>query len=130
MDKKPTISQEMYLKAIHFLSQREEAVRSIDIADFLKVSKPSVSVAMKGLSLDGLIEKDLNYYITLTSRGRRYALSVTGKYEILFLFLVNILGVDVLSAELEADRMEHVVSNETISRIEAFYKLRKNNCIY
>ena len=118
MNTKPTVSKEMYLKTIYCLSQKEGSARSVDIAEFLNVSRPSVSVAMKGLVLDDLIEKDMKHHIVLTPEGQRQALSIIEKYNILLFFLAEILEVDIMQAKTDADKMEHVVSNETISRIK------------
>jgi len=117
---KQTVSREMYLKAIYCLSQDDGSARSVDIAEFLSVSKPSVSVAMKGLFIDDLIEKDVRNRILLSPEGLRQAMVVVGKYNTLLFFLVDVLGVDLKSAKSDADRMEHIVSDETIRKIRDF----------
>ena len=127
INKKQTVSREMYLKAIYYLSQDEGSARSVDIAEFLGVSKPSVSVAMKRLSGDTLIEKDLHNRILLTPEGRQYAIKIIKKYNILLFFLVDVLEVDLTLAKIDADKLEHIVSDETISRIEDCCKLHKKS---
>lgn len=131
MDKKLTESKEMYLKAICHLSQTEGSTRSVNIADYLSVSKPSVSHAINVLSHDGLIYKDVFNRISLTSKGRQNALKVIKKYDVLLYVLVNIIGVDMSVAKTDAGRLEHIVSDETIEKLAERYGLQKlcfENC--
>ena len=109
-------SSEDYLKAVYYFSQRTKDVRSADIAEFLGVTKPSVHHAMEILQDAGLIIKPLYGEISLTECGRRRAEMLICKYNLLKELLVS-LGVDEETAEQDACRMEHTISDETLSHL-------------
>lgn len=120
MKKKLSPSRENYLKAIYYLSQKEESVKSIDIAALLGVSKASVNTAMKKLSCDGLVQKKLYSQVSLTPAGRAQALAVIKKYDVIFSLLVDVLSVDISTAAQDACMIEHMVSDESIKAIDEF----------
>ena len=95
-------SAENYLETILILGQKKGNVRSIDIAHELEFKKPSVSVAMKNLRQNGLIEVDDSGFITLTASGRQIAESIYERH---------------LLAE-DACKMEHVLSTESFEAIK------------
>ena len=101
-------SAENYLETILILSERHPAVRSIDIAEELTVTRPSVSVAMKNLRENGYIRMD-GGVITLTERGRTIAETMYERHLLLSRWLMQ-LGVDEKTAVEDACRMEHVIS--------------------
>ena len=105
-------SAENYLETILMLQQRKGSVRSIDIANELDFSKPSVSVAMKNLRLNGYIEMDPSGEIRLLEPGLEIARRVLEKHTLITKFLVA-LGVSPETAAEDACRMEHVISNES-----------------
>lgn len=111
-------SAENYLETILMLWQRKGSVRSIDIANELDFSKPSVSVAMKNLRLNGYIEMDKSGEIRLLPAGMEIAQKVLEKHTLITKFLVA-LGVDPETAAEDACRMEHVISNESFEAIKA-----------
>jgi Mn-dependent DtxR family transcriptional regulator len=98
------------------LHQRKGSVRSIDIANELDFSKPSVSVAMKNLRLNGYIEMDSNGEIRLLEPGLEIAQRVLEKHTLITKFLLA-LGVSPEVAAEDACRMEHVISNESFEAI-------------
>ncbi len=110
-------SAEMYLESIHVLSQEKENVRSIDICRKMGFSKPSVSRAMKNLKAEGYIDIDENGYITLKEKGLAIADKIYERHRILTQYFVNI-GVSPQVAEDDACRIEHVISDETFSKIK------------
>jgi len=110
-------SAEDYLETILLLYKKTGAVRSIDIVGEMGFSKPSVSVAMKKLRQDGLIEMDADGYITLTGEGELAAERVYERHSVLFDWLVRI-GVGKAAAATDACRMEHILSEETFSAIK------------
>lgn len=112
-------SAEDYLETIYVLAQRNGTVRSIDIANELGFSKPSVSVAMKKLREEKLISVDDKGYISLTSNGEKIALTTYQRHTFLTKWLVS-LGVDEKTAEQDACRIEHVVSEESFLKIKSF----------
>ena len=110
-------SSENYLEAILSLRQRHGTVRSIDIANELHFSKPSVSVAMKNLRQNGYIQVNGNGYITLTDAGRKIAETLYERNTMLSSWLVY-LGVDQKTAVEDACRMEHVLSADSFEAIK------------
>lgn len=121
-------SAETYLKAI-FLMQRElGCVRSIDVANKLEVSKPSVSVAVKKLCNEGLLSMDCARNLILTEDGQAYAASIFERHVIIENFLADILNVEKETAHKDACRLEHIVSAETVDKIrEAYGERRKSD---
>ena len=111
-------SAENYLETILVLQKRHGHVRSIDIANELSFSKPSVSVAMKNLRLNGLIEYDEDGMITLQEAGRAIAERIYERHTLLTQWLEQ-LGVSPAVAAEDACRMEHVISAETFAALKA-----------
>lgn len=111
-------SAENYLETILMLRQRKGSVRSIDIANELDFSKPSVSVAMKNLRQGGYIEVDSGGEIRLLPPGLEIAQKVLERHTLITQFLIA-LGVSPETAAEDACRMEHVISNESFEAIKA-----------
>lgn len=109
-------SAENYLETILQLSQRHGLVRSIDIANELGFSKPSVSVAMKKLRESGYIAMDKEGYITLLPAGEEVAQRILERHRLLTQFFVR-LGVTPEVADQDACKIEHDISEETFQRI-------------
>ena len=109
-------SAENYLESILMLSKKQPYVRSIDIANDLEFSKPSVSVAMKNLRENGYIEMKSDGHITLTEKGLEIANNMLERHTLLSQWLVK-LGVSPETAAKDACKIEHVLSQETF---EAF----------
>lgn len=109
-------SAENYLETILILSERHPAVRSVDIAEELAVTRPSVSVAMKNLRENGYIRMD-GGVITLTERGRTIAETMYERHRLLSRWLMQ-LGVDEKTAVEDACRMEHVISADSFAAIK------------
>ena len=105
-------SAEDYLEAILSLQERHGMVRSIDIANELHFSKPSVSVAMKKLRESGYVEMDRDGRITLLPPGEAVAERIYERHRLLTDFFVR-LGVDPEVAAADACRIEHDISAET-----------------
>ena len=114
-------SAENYLETILVLHQRKGSVLSIDIANELDFSKPSVSVAMKNLRLNGYIEVDAAGQIQLLPEGRAIAEAVLEKHKLMTAFLIA-LGVSEEVAAEDACRIEHVLSNESFEAIKEHAK--------
>ena len=114
-------SAENYLETILVLKNRNGAVRSIDIANELGFSKPSVSVAMKNLRENGYIEVDLSGYITLLDSGRQIAEKIYERHTIISKWLMSI-GVDEKNAVEDACRIEHIISSESFEAIKRISK--------
>ena len=114
-------SAENYLETILILGQEKPYVRSIDIANELGFSKPSVSVAMKNLRTNGYILVDENGQITLTESGRKIAETIYERHTALSDWLMK-LGVDKETASEDACRIEHVISAKSFAAIKAHIK--------
>ena len=114
-------SAENYLETILVLGKRLGNVRSIDIANELGFSKPSVSYAMKQFRENGLVYVDDNGYIKLTEDGKVVAERTYERHEVLTGYFVA-LGVDEETAAEDACRIEHVISQKTFEMIREHAK--------
>ena len=110
-------SAEMYLETIQVLSEQLEHVRSIDICHKMNFSKPSVSRAMKNLKAEDYIDISDEGYITLKEKGFAIANKIYERHKVLTSFFVT-LGVSPETAEKDACRIEHVISDETFEKIK------------
>lgn len=111
-----TPSTEDYLETI-FRLDKGHGVRVTDVANVLKVSKPSVNRALKSLIQMGYIDQEPYHNIMLTEVGKKVGRELNKKYSILRGFLIHVLEVDEFTAEREADYMAHGMSSDTIERI-------------
>ena len=112
-------SGEDYLEAILILEHKRGYVRSLDVAQQLNVTKPSVSNATRLLKDGGFLTMDEEKLIHLTELGREVAESIYERHCILTEGLI-FLGVDPETAEQDACRIEHVISEETYLRLRAW----------
>ena len=110
-------SPEDYLEAILVLSRELGNVRSIDVANYLEYSKPSVSVAMKNLRENGYIHMDDQGHITLTQTGQDIADKMYERHIMLSNWLIY-LGVDEKTAVEDACKIEHVLSSQSFQAIK------------
>ena len=109
-------SGEMYLETILVLSKKLNAVRSVDISEYMNFSKPSVSRAIGILKQAGYVVSDQNGYLTLTETGHEIAEKIYLRHNLLTSFLVQ-LGVDEQIASDDACKIEHHISDETYDAI-------------
>ncbi|MCL2019541.1 MAG: metal-dependent transcriptional regulator [Oscillospiraceae bacterium] len=119
-------SAETYLETILMLGKEKGAVRSIDIANELDYTKPSVSVAMKNLRAGGHITVDDSGFITLTDSGRKIAETMYERHTLISDWLI-FLGVDKKAAVNDACKMEHSMSAESFSAIKKHIEAWKQN---
>ena len=117
-------SAEDYLEAILVLNRVKGSVRSIDIVNRLKVSKPSVSVAMKKLRENGFINMDSDGHIYLTDEGKEIADKIYERHQFITQWLGD-LGVSEEVAAIDACKIEHVLSEETFRAIQKKYQGHK-----
>ena len=117
-------SAENYLESILVIKKQRGTVRSIDIANDLGVSKPSVSVAMKNFREEGYITVDENGYIDLTEKGLEIANRVYERHEIISEALIA-LGVSRETALDDSCKIEHVISEESFLKIKEFINNKK-----
>mgnify|MGYP000868162911 FL=1 len=108
---------EMYLETILVLSRETDAVRSIDVANRMGYSRPTISVMMKKFRRDGLITMNEAGHITLTDSGRKIAERVYERHEVIAKFLRSI-GVGREQAYEDACLMEHDISDESFAALK------------
>ena len=111
-------SGEMYLETIYVLSQQSGSVRSIDVAEEMGYSKPSVSRAVGLLKKDGLLLMDETGSLKLTEAGEEKAKRISERHTVLSRLLMN-LGVDEATATEDACRIEHYISDRSFEAIKA-----------
>lgn len=114
-------SGEMYLETILILSNEKENIRAIDICSQMGFSKPSVSRGLKLLKEEHMISVDKNGFITLTDVGKAKAEQVYERHNVLTDALIK-LGVKKDVAEDDACKIEHILSDETFTKIKEHFK--------
>ncbi len=112
-------SGEMYLESIYVLCQKSDSVRSIDVAEYMNFSKPSVSRAVGLLKEKGYITVDKEGYISLTQEGNTLAHNIFERHTIITRVLLA-LGVNEDIAADDACRIEHVISPESFEAMKRF----------
>lgn len=117
-------SLEDYLETILMLYKSTGQVRSIDIANEMNFTKPSVSIAMKNLREKGYITMADNGYITLTESGKKRAENVLERHTILADLLISI-GVNEETAREDACKVEHDLSEESFEAIKRVFHSSK-----
>ena len=111
-------SAEMYLETIYELSQKQPSVRSIDVAETMGYSKPSVSRAVSLLKQGGYLLMDKDGFLTLTDSGIQIAQKIYERHNVLAKALMT-LGVSKEAATEDACKIEHVISDESFAAIKA-----------
>lgn len=119
---RPTTNQsiEDYLEAILVLQQRNGHCRSVDVANYLGFTKASVSVAVSNLSRLNYVHKLADGNLVLTESGREYATSVLDRHRLLTNALMW-LGVSEATADADACKIEHDISQETFDHLREWY---------
>ncbi|MBQ9239208.1 MAG: metal-dependent transcriptional regulator [Treponema sp.] len=115
-------SGEDYLEAILMIKNEKGIVHSVDVANKLGVSKPSVSRAMGILRDGGYLESNEGTELKLTRKGRSKATSIYRRHRLLTDFIVEITGIDAGQAERNACRVEHVIDSDVVNGIIAWMK--------
>lgn len=113
---KNSVSAEDYLERIHELIDEKGYARAVDIANALGISQSSVSSMVQKLAAEGLLNYEKYRGMTLTEEGRRVALAVHERHEILKRFL-SLLKVPQKAQERDIEGLEHHISNETVRAI-------------
>lgn len=113
-----TESLENYLKTILMLKQQLGAVRSVDVAEELGFSRPSVSHAVKILEQKGLLDIAADNHLELTKEGVCLAETIRDRYDRIEQVLSESLGIDSETAKVYACRMEHILSDEAVSLLK------------
>lgn len=122
-------SGEMYLETIYILSHKLGYVRSLDVAEYMGFSKPSVSRAV-GLLKSGLyITVDKDGYLELTKAGLEIAEKIYERHTVLSELLIS-LGVDPEIAAEDACKMEHDISDSSFTAIKKHYRECGSKCCF
>lgn len=128
--KKVTTSKEDYLKAIWTLSERDVAdfqeATTNDLAEKLAVSPPAVSRMLKQMEDQGLVSREPYHGVKLTEKGRDVALKIVRRHRLIELFLTKILGYAPEAVHVEAERLEHHISDEFEMRIDSLLGYPEN----
>ena len=106
-----------YLEAIYYVWAEGESVRSARLADWLGVSRPTVTVALRRMTRDGMVRMNAHKEIELTAKGRRAAEAIVRRHRIMERWLTDGLGLDWVTADVEAARLEHAVSDVVEKRL-------------
>ena len=122
---KLTQSLEDYLEVIHVLLQTNKIARIRDIAAALTVKMPSVARAVAELKKQGLVSQEPYSGVELTEEGQKVATTILSRHLLLRQFLQH-LGVSDDNANNDACNMEHILSAETLAKIEEFMKSVEN----
>jgi DtxR family transcriptional regulator, Mn-dependent transcriptional regulator len=111
-----------YLMTIHELAQSAGYARVTDIARQLNITRGACSISLRPLKRRGLVTEDANKYLRLSRQGRKLAELVARNDELLQAFFRDVLGVSPEQAEVDACKIEHLLSIETSLRLAAFIK--------
>jgi DtxR family Mn-dependent transcriptional regulator len=124
VDKLITASLEDYLEALYIFHINNRHIRITDIGKFLNVKKPSVVHALKHLSDLGLIKKEKYGEIILTKKGLSKGKKIFTRHTTIKKFLTELLEIDEENANIEACKLEHILSEETFNKINEFISKR------
>ncbi len=116
-------SGEMYLETIYVLSKKSNCVRSLDVAEYMGFSKPSVSRAVALLKKGEYISVNKDGYIALTDTGKQIAQKIYERHTVITDFLTG-MGVDENVAMEDACKIEHDISDESFEAIKKFTEKR------
>ena len=114
-NKAPSEVVSHYLEAIYYMWAEKEPLRSARLADWLGVSRPTVAVGLRRMTRDGLVRMNGRKEIELTARGKREAEAIVRRHRIMERWLTDGLGLDWVTADTEAARLEHAIS-EVVER--------------
>ncbi len=122
-DNQITHSAAHYLMAIKQLLEDHGYARVTDIAKSLNITRGSCSISLKPLKKRGLVVEDENRFLKLSEEGKRLAELVELNDKLLEILLAEVLGVDPDQAEIDACKLEHLLSIETSTHLSAFVKV-------
>jgi DtxR family Mn-dependent transcriptional regulator len=129
-------SAQDYLEAMLVLGQAGRVVRISDVAARLGVRLPSVVAMLKGLAAKGLVKHERYGLVELTEPGRLEAQEVLARHKAIYRFLNGFLGVSEATSEADACRIEHVLSPDTVKRLQKLVALLERDgttrvaCLY
>ena len=106
-----------YLEAIYYMWSEGEPLRSARLADWMAVSRPTVTVAVRRMTGYGMVKMNRRKEVELTAKGRRMAEAIVRRHRIMERWLTDGLGLDWVTADTEAARLEHAVSDVVEKRL-------------
>lgn len=113
-------SLEEYLKTMYVLKKQNGNIRVTDVANRMNCTKPSVNKAIYNLKDNGLLNYESYGTIELTKSGENLAKKVLEAYDIVYLFLKDVLNLDSEKAEKEAEKIKLAITDETINRLAKY----------
>ena len=123
-------AKEDYLRAIYHFQEEENSmengVSSIKLAEYLNISKPTVSEMLRKLTKENLVHKTPYGKINLTKKGLEESKAITKKHRIIEVFLTRVLKISQSKVHEEAHRLEHAFSNDSINSISNLIKNPKS----
>lgn len=127
-------SLEEYLKTIYIIKQQNGNIRVTDIANKMNCTKPSVNKAINNLKNNGLLNYETYGNIELTKEGEDLAKKTIEAYDIVYLFLKDVLNIPEEQANIEADKIKQVITDKTINKLAKYVHkvlgLKDLNCDY
>ena len=127
-------SSEEYLKTMYLLEQQNGNIRVTDIANRMNCSKASVNKAIYNLKNEGLLNYESYGTIELTTQGEDLAKKILEAYDIVYLFLKDVPGLNAEEAEKEAEKIKLAITDETINKLAKYVHevlgLSNLNCNY
>ena len=127
-------SSEEYLKTMYVLKKQNGKIRVTDIANKMNCTKPSVNKAIYNLKDEGMLEYESYGEIELTIDGENLAKKILEAYDIVYLFLKDVLDLEAGEAEKEAEKIKSVITDETINKLAKYVHevlgLSNLNCNY
>ena len=125
-------STKEYLKTIYVLMKKNKLVRVTDIANTMKCSKPSVTKQLNILKENNLIKYETYGHIDLTNEGIKIAKEVLADYDIIYILLHDVIGVESDISMEDASKIKSVISDKTLTKISSYIyevlDLKKMNC--
>ena len=125
---------EEYLKTMYVLKKQNGNIRVTDIANKMNCSKPSVNKALNNLKEESLVKYETYGTIELTEQGENLAQKILEAYDIVYLFLKDVLNLKEQEAKEEAEKIKLVTTDETINKLAKYVHnvlgLRELNCNY
>lgn len=113
-------ASEEYLKTMYILKKQNGKVRVTDIAKKMNCTKPSVNKALYNLKANGLVNYEAYGTIELTTEGENIAKKVLETYDIVFLFLKDVLNIDEVNSKKEAEKIKLAMSDNTINKLAKY----------
>lgn len=113
-------SQEDYLKAMYVLKMKNGEIRVTDIAQYLNISKPSVTKAINNMKEIGLVNNETYGKIKLTEQGIDIAKKVLEAYDISYVFLKDVLGLEEEKAKKEAEKLKLTMEDNTLNYLAKY----------